>query len=319
MALFIHPDNQEVLWKIINTNPYVNQMFANQPPYRKSEWFKMIIEKIYNQIPNKNISQLELHEINKETLSYMVKFTQNTMTNENSPPQHHYNLPQTQTQIQQVQQQPQQNTLPYAPQPQGAYANTLYSTQLQPISMQNNSNNKDEIFAQQVAKAERDYKSMLEKKEPPTVDFTEKFEDGAIMNMEELIEKHKREREIEMTKYASTTLVMPPTNIVSNPVPAIQQSEQQQQQQQMLPQQQQQQQMLPPPPQQQQMLQIMPPQQPQDSTHQNENITTTIKQQTITDMEYLRKEVTELKEMIYLIKDQTKQLLDSFSNFTLEE
>ena len=69
MSLYIHPDNQEILWRVINSNPYISQVFSNLHPSHKNEWFKSTIEKIYDKISNKNISTLELHELNKETIS----------------------------------------------------------------------------------------------------------------------------------------------------------------------------------------------------------------------------------------------------------
>ena len=63
-----------------------------------------------------------------------------------------------------------------------------------------------------------DYKSIVEKKEPEAIDFKEKFEDTAIKNMEELVEKHRRERELEMSAFTTQAGV----GVVPNVAPQTQ-------------------------------------------------------------------------------------------------
>jgi hypothetical protein len=48
---------------------------------------------------------------------------------------------------------------------------------------------------------QKQYNSMFETPKPTSVDFGEKVEDTAITNMDELIERHKKQREIELQEY----------------------------------------------------------------------------------------------------------------------
>jgi hypothetical protein len=66
-----------------------------------------------------------------------------------------------------------------------------------PIHSMNLDENNKKMKEQININYESDYKSLFEKKEPKQIDFTEK-EDKPLMNIEELIENHKRERELQM-------------------------------------------------------------------------------------------------------------------------
>lgn len=52
---------------------------------------------------------------------------------------------------------------------------------------------------------ESQYKKLFETPKPKTIDFTEKIEDEAITNMEELIEKHKQSRETDLQLFGAPT------------------------------------------------------------------------------------------------------------------
>ena len=47
MALFVHPENQKILWNIINGNPFIIRYFESQPQQAKEMWFKQSIEDFY--------------------------------------------------------------------------------------------------------------------------------------------------------------------------------------------------------------------------------------------------------------------------------
>lgn len=52
---------------------------------------------------------------------------------------------------------------------------------------------------------EAQYKQLFETPKPNLIDFTEKFEDEAITNMEELIEKHKQSRDTDLQLFGAPT------------------------------------------------------------------------------------------------------------------
>jgi len=74
MSLFIHPENQNILWEMVNKIPLCNTVFpyGSGSQNEKQNWFKRIIENFYRRIPP-NISRNDLYQINRDVLSAMMK------------------------------------------------------------------------------------------------------------------------------------------------------------------------------------------------------------------------------------------------------
>lgn len=68
MALYIHPENQKLLWTTIQKNPKFQQL-----PFSKEEWFSNIIKSFYEKVQYKVLSQPELMQLNRQTISYMME------------------------------------------------------------------------------------------------------------------------------------------------------------------------------------------------------------------------------------------------------
>lgn len=188
MSLYIHPENQNLLWNIINKNNVVNNYFVRYPPGTKETWFKQIIQSFYEQNKNILVSNEQLYEINKNTIQYMVKDVRRNIEYQQSiasPPPNmnpYYREPQ-----QPLQQQPQM----------------LQSDFLRPYSV---TENKEDKMAAQYNEYQKNYMSMFDKKVPESVNFSENIREGAINNMEELVKRHLQERDEELKKYAPPPL-----------------------------------------------------------------------------------------------------------------
>jgi hypothetical protein len=81
MTLYIHPENQKLLWAAIQTSPLFHQQIDN------AEWFKGVIEKFYSKC-QEDITTDKLKELNMDTIVYMVrelrsKFKEIPKTNDN--------------------------------------------------------------------------------------------------------------------------------------------------------------------------------------------------------------------------------------------
>lgn len=166
MSLFVTPQNQKLLWDIIQTNSLVNSYFSTQRSITKEQWFRSIIEQFY--IPYKGVSltNQQLHEINKTTISYMINSIHqmnknNTMRTEQ--------LPQYQ--------QPVQNT-------QG-------QIQTPPII----ENNREQIYKSEFERKKEEYDSMTRKDVPKPIQFQESNNDEPISDMDSLIKQHMDDRE----------------------------------------------------------------------------------------------------------------------------
>lgn len=69
MSSYITASNQEMLWRTIQKNPLFGQALTQE---QQPLWFREIIGNFYTDNVNKNISNVELLELNKSTLRFMV-------------------------------------------------------------------------------------------------------------------------------------------------------------------------------------------------------------------------------------------------------
>jgi hypothetical protein len=160
MSLLVHPENQQLIWNIISSNPFASQFFQVNTHINKEQWFKTMIEHFYNMYKGQNIDKNDLNHLNKEILTYMIQNLHN-MSSQNKPPARQpevFNTP---------------STIPTPPIPE---------------------NNREELYKQQFLQKQQEYQSLLERKIPANVDFREKDKDTAISNMDELIKQQINER-----------------------------------------------------------------------------------------------------------------------------
>lgn len=155
MNLYIHPDNQTLLWNTINKSiDFINHHATFS---EKEVWFQSIIKQFYiNNINNSN--NKSLFDLNRETIKFMVDQLKN-QTNSN----------QTTTQISDI--------------------NDVNTKIIE------NPDNKKHQQQQSFIELQQEYEKMLSKNAPKSIDFTEKIEDEPITNMDELLEIYKKERE----------------------------------------------------------------------------------------------------------------------------
>lgn len=186
MSLYIHPENQELLWKITNKNPQIASYFSNYPPNIQETWFKQIISSFYEQNRQNVNNSDQLYEINKNTLSYMVQDVKRN--------------------IERLTEQQQPVGLPNMPRPNTPHNNNpttvdpIQSDFLKPYSI---TENKEDKFTGQYNQYQQNYQSMFDKKVPDSIDFREKVVDGPLPgNMEDLVQRHLRERDEELQRYA---------------------------------------------------------------------------------------------------------------------
>jgi hypothetical protein len=185
MSLYIHPENQELLWKITNKNPQIASYFSNYPPNVQETWFKQIISSFYEQNRQNVNNSDQLYEINKNTLSYMVQDVKRN--------------------IERLTEQQQPVGLPNMPRPNNPIMretppSAMQSDFLKPYSV---TENKEDKFTGQYNQYQQNYQSMFDKKVPDSIDFREKVVDGPLPgNMEDLVQRHLRERDEELQRYA---------------------------------------------------------------------------------------------------------------------
>ena len=171
MSLFVTPQNQKLMWDIIQTNALVNSYFSVQRGTTKEEWFRSIIERFYIQYKDVPLTNPQLHELNKTTISFMIQsiyqMNGNTVQGQSPPTQ------------QQQQQQPQQQQ---QQQPQ---------IQTPPII----ENTREQIYKSEFERKKEEYDSMVRKEVPKPIQFQESTEDTPISDMDALVKQHMDDRE----------------------------------------------------------------------------------------------------------------------------
>ena len=165
MSLYVVPENQEMLWNVINKNLFIQQYFTKFPPDVQHSWFQSIIRHFYEKNKSGNITVNDLHNINRETVAYMIENVR----------QRSLSMPAASTPTMLA---PTISTPPHHP------------------------DNKQDVYAQEFQQRQQEYKQMIEKKQPEGIDFREKTADTAISNMSELIQQHSQQRESDIKMYS---------------------------------------------------------------------------------------------------------------------
>jgi hypothetical protein len=175
--LYINNQNQQLLWATINKTPMFSVFGAGVPNYRET-WFRNIVQLFYNKYPVIN-DMVSLQRINKETISFMIESIKS-----NLPIHAPVGTP---------------DSIPNI----SNYKNSDY------VSKDVERIQKQEIYNSAFEQRQQQYEQLFAKPPAPEVNFSEKLDDTPISNIEELIEKHKREREEELNKYAPIQQFLP--------------------------------------------------------------------------------------------------------------
>jgi hypothetical protein len=175
MSLFVTPQNQKLMWDIIQTNPLVNSYFSVQRSITKEEWFRSIIERFYIQYKDVPLTNPQLHELNKTAISFMIQsiyqMNGNNVQGQSSPTQQQYPPP--------LQQPPSHHSSPGQ------------QIQTPPIV----ENNREQIYKSEFERKKEEYDSMVRKEVPKPIQFQESTEDTPISDMDALIKQHMDDRE----------------------------------------------------------------------------------------------------------------------------
>ena len=181
MSLFVHPENQKILWNIVSGNPFIIRYFEAQPQQAKENWFKQSIEDFYTRLQGKKIDPNDLNNLNKEALTSMIQSVhiQNPQYTAHNSSQ--YTSPQENQPI-----------TPQYPPTQGTMNTMSYSNTINTPEIVKES--KEDIFSKQFNMRQQEYDTMLQRKTPQEIDFRETSNDEN-KDINELLERERRERE----------------------------------------------------------------------------------------------------------------------------
>ena len=172
MALFIHSENQRLLWNIINKTEHFQRFFHPGSQFDPNVWFRNIIQSFYNQNQSNITNSTELNQLNRIVITHMVENLKGKLE------------PREPSAIN-------QNSIG------SQFTRNSFET-----SKQNYVESKEEIYNRQFKERQQQYNSLLEKPKPPTVNFGDTIKDEVISNMDEVMKAHMKQREEEIQRLA---------------------------------------------------------------------------------------------------------------------
>jgi len=177
MSLFIHNENQRMLWETLNKLPLFHEVFSqNSMSFQDPQiWFKNIIQLFYDNNRFRTLSSADLKELNREVMKYAIENLKSSYNQQAT------SVAQMDAGIQQQQQQQQQYYV----------------------------ESKQDNYTRQFTDLQQVYEKMGAKPDPPKAEFAEGLKDEAISNMDELLRKHMAEREQELPKFAPLQAMQP--------------------------------------------------------------------------------------------------------------
>lgn len=166
MALFIHPENQKIIWETIHRHSSIDSIH----PSVRTDWFKSVVKKMYEMIPKRWFHQKmtteQLNTINQATIKYMINDLKPVILQQT--PQY--------TQQQSQQQFPQNN-------------NSVFSE---------NKSQSTNMIQERFIEKQKEMESLLNTKAPSQINFKIDEIDEPISNMEELLKQQMSQRELDI-------------------------------------------------------------------------------------------------------------------------
>ena len=175
MSLFVHFDNQTILWETIQKHPHISVIPTNE----RTTWFKNHIRTIYEKIPTtwfqSPLSTENLNELNQTTLRQMMQDLQQNFHH------NHTNVPIS-------------DQLYEAEQRKGTINMLGIPPTIVPQIRKEQVIDTHQLFQEK----KQEMESLLHLQPPKNVEFKITEIDEPITNMEELVQRQLRQRELDI-------------------------------------------------------------------------------------------------------------------------
>ena len=201
MSKFIQQENQRLLWNVSQKLPNIRDIFPNVT--EQGNWFKDVIQHFYEKRKREHLSKVELENLNKQTIQYMIDFMKHKkiarqddgikrVTFGVEPLDHQVNTPFAEF-------MGHNNNILITPRPQAIIGEPrIVSTNV-------------------LEERQREYENMLKREVPAEPNFHELEKDTVIENMEELMQQQLRERELLYLPNPNVLPTEPKTDQLSGP------------------------------------------------------------------------------------------------------
>jgi hypothetical protein len=192
MSLFIHRENQEILWEMLRSHPRMME-FDRRFPGQKESWFRNTLGAFYDSLPKSASLQKEtaaqLLEKNKRAIEFLVSDLGKR-------------LPQVSTSAPSA-----------APPPFSMGADPLVARGYEPYEVNKEKQRKEQEKLAQYSNYQTNYNSLFQREMPKSVDFSEPIHDGKIENMDSLIKQQQALRDQDIARFAPPAPVPTPDEI----------------------------------------------------------------------------------------------------------
>jgi len=209
MSLYIHAENQEILWQILQTVPALQTFQCPDKP----AWFRSIVSKFYEANQFKLFSSAELQQMNRDTIAYMVReLNQATVANASTTVS--TSAASGPTEVAPI--HPDENLHSYsftnsflpgtsafestdvAIHDNGA---TIPKMGVHPKTVTRNylSQQKQSVVNERFAQRQQEYDTMIKGVAPKPIDFRQpmtSMDDGILENISDLVQKYRQERDL---------------------------------------------------------------------------------------------------------------------------
>ena len=192
--MFLHTENQQLLWQTLQKSPYLIEFSQKFAGYRE-EWFRGAIEQFYTQWISRNnrvpSNAKELLEINKHALLVMVADLKRLLGYPSPLSSRQFGSQGGAIAVQST------NTLP-------TY-NVAASDTLPTYDINAERKHREDQWTDNFNKYQTEYNQLLERPAVPTRALPSKTGDEKIKNMEELVKEHAKMRDMDLSIYSQQT------------------------------------------------------------------------------------------------------------------
>ena len=210
MSLYIHAENQAILWQILQTVPALQTFQCSDKP----AWFRSIVSKFYEANQFKSFSSAELQQMNRDTIAYMVRELNQANANTSTSASTTGNAASGPAVVEPV--HPDENLHSYsfsnsflpgtsafestdvAIHDNGA---TIPKMGVHPKTVTRNylSQQKQSAVNERFAQRQQEYDTMIKGVAPKPIDFRQpmtSMDDGILENISDLVQKYRQERDL---------------------------------------------------------------------------------------------------------------------------
>lgn len=183
MSQYIRPENQTILWNTIQRVELFRRVLTTDS--HQWEWFKEIVGWFYEENRNRRLTKHDLEQLNRRTIEHMI-LSLKKMASQNVPKKHvsfheSIGLDLSELEFSEFDKNPPQIRIPSAA-----------SSNLEKKSIQS------QQYSNAFAARQQEYEQMTKRETPPEPNFKEELSDEIIRNMDELLERQKKQREEDM-------------------------------------------------------------------------------------------------------------------------